>query len=564
MTLRKLTTRALLLALGASTLFALPAPVHAGGFYLLDRGTRPLGRGGAMVAGADDPGASLWYNPAGLGLGGEQLVIDGTMTFFNVDYTRIDGGGTTQPTVHGSAIPLPIPTLAGSFDFGLENVTFGVGIYAPNAALMTWPESLTVDGQPYPAPQRYSLLSMEGSLIATLAFGAAWRPIPELSIGAAVHVVYGAFAARVAMSACDGAICSFPEDPDYDGVAQLTLNPAFTAVAVLGATLDVGPVRFGASVSSPYELAGDASIQVRLPAAAAFEGAQVVSRRGGDPNDTRAHLDLDFPWVIRFGVQLDAIENLALELAVVWETWSVQREAAVEPLDVWIEGDLGFVDYQVGPLSIPRNMRDTVSVRLGGEYSHEDWLQLRAGAYYENGAFDDQWLQALTIDSDKIVVAIGGSIRVVDGLWVDAMLGYAHLFPRQVRNSQVPQANPIRPPQSSSGGTPRDPSDPVFVGNGDYSMIAPFAGLGIRFNPDWVDPRRAPVPEEVEEPAVVEPDPTLDTAAPVSATELTQPEPTPEPVVEPTPEPTPMEIIEDDPPPRPRGRGRGRRHRTPR
>ena len=38
---------------------------RAGGLYLADRGVRPLGRGGAFIAGADDLGA-IAYNPAGL------------------------------------------------------------------------------------------------------------------------------------------------------------------------------------------------------------------------------------------------------------------------------------------------------------------------------------------------------------------------------------------------------------------------------------------------------------------------------------------------------------------
>ena len=41
------------------------APADAGGLYYADRGVRPLGRAGAFVAGADDPGA-ITYNPAGM------------------------------------------------------------------------------------------------------------------------------------------------------------------------------------------------------------------------------------------------------------------------------------------------------------------------------------------------------------------------------------------------------------------------------------------------------------------------------------------------------------------
>ena len=60
---------ALALALGATLS---PLPASAGGFYLTDRGVRPLGRGGAFIAGADDQHA-VWYNPAGLMSAGNGL-----------------------------------------------------------------------------------------------------------------------------------------------------------------------------------------------------------------------------------------------------------------------------------------------------------------------------------------------------------------------------------------------------------------------------------------------------------------------------------------------------------
>jgi long-chain fatty acid transport protein len=529
---------AALLALAALGLA--PTRASAGGFYLLDRQPRALGRGGAFIAGNDEPGA-LWYNPAGLGFAGEQLQIDATLTLLNVDYTRVDSGGTTLSTVHGQNTPLPIPTLAGSFDLGLEHVTFGVGVFAPNAALMEYPEELNGGA----APQRYSLLSMQGSLIAGLAVGGAWRPIPELSIGVSAFAVYGAFAARTALSACDGAICTFPEDPEYDGVAQLTLNPAFSGVGVLGVTWDPGPVRIGVSVSSPFELAGRASIQVRTPGAAAFEGAFARNRAGAcagidddavaaDPNHpcraTSANVDLDFPLVLRLGVQLDLVEHLALEVALVYEAWSMQRAAVIQPDQVYLSDALGgALDYEIGSLNIPRNMNDTVSVRLGAEYTIDRFLQLRLGASYENGAFSDAWLQALTIDSDKVVVSAGASLRAVDGLWLDVMVGYAHLFPRNVTTSMVPQLNPIRP------------AGPFLpIGNGRYEMIAPFFGVGLRYDFDWErGDGTAPPPEA---PAAVElpgPEPVA-VPAPPSPSEpepAVVPEPSPEPV--PEPEPTP-------------------------
>lgn len=478
--------RSLILAALLSVLGALaPERAAAGGFYLADRGVRPLGRGGAFVAGADDPHA-LWYNPAGLAWSGDQLLIDASLSLFEVSFTRIDGGGNALPTVTGHHAYAPIPTVAGSFSIDeLPNFTFGLGLMAPNSVLLEWPQSITVDGMEQPAPQRYSLLSLEGSFLSTAILAAAWRPIEELSVGLSTHFLFGNFDAQVALSACDGVICSFPEDPEYDGVAKISL-PTFFPFFVLGATVDLDVVRIGASVATPFNVEGSARIQVRPPSAAAFSGAQVVNRSPGcdweNPNapcrgDTRGDVQLEFPWVLRLGVEARPVAGLRLEAAVVYETWSVQDEARIRPRDVWIEGALGGgLEYQVGPLNVPRHMNDTVSLRLGGAYTVDEVVTIRAGGYWENGAFADPYLTPLTLDSDKVVVGGGVAIHFSREFSLDLLGGYVWMASRTVRDSAVPQPNPIRPPGNEA--------EVVYVGNGDYSMGAPFFGLGIRWRGD--------------------------------------------------------------------------------
>lgn len=482
---------------------------HAGGFFLAERGVRPLGRGGAFVAGADDL-HSLWINPAGLSWSGSSLLLDANLTLFSVDYTRIDSGGNVLPTVNGYHPYLPIPTLGGTFHFPeLPDWSFGAALMVPNAALPEWPRSVVdQSGVEQPAPQRYSVLSMQGSFLATIALGAAWRPIPELSIGFAAHFLFGSFTAESTVSACDGVACAFPEDPEYDGVALVSL-PVFYPIFVFGATYDAGIVRIGASFSTPFDLAGSAAIQMRPPSAAAFSGAELVNRGPGcdytNPNDpcrnnTRADVSLGFPFSLRGGVEVRPVPELRIEASVVWEAWSMQQEVQIVPRDVWIEGALGFLDYQVGPLTIPRRMNDTVSVRLGGEYTIERVVTVRLGGSFENGAFSNPYLNALTIDSDKLIFAAGVGVNVSDEVRIDAVGGYVGLFDRSVRDSQVPQPSPIRPPLTPSD--PRQAGDPVFIGDGDYHVTAPFFGLGLHWRMD--PPRPSASSQEPEQEAAPE------------------------------------------------------------
>jgi hypothetical protein len=108
--------------------------------------------------------------------------------------------------------------------------------------------------------------------------------------------------------------------PTISAALVIALVPVVTAHAIAGVTWAPGPVRIGASVSTPFSIAGTASIGVRPPGAAAFDGALVRSRGAGcadvsdddvrsDPGhpcrSTQADLSFDFPWILRVGAQLD-------------------------------------------------------------------------------------------------------------------------------------------------------------------------------------------------------------------------------------------------------------------
>ena len=177
--------RALLLSSLLTASISATPPARAGGLYYADRGVRPLGRAGAFVAGADDMGA-IAYNPAGMFEAGGQLLVDGSWVHFTSDYTRVANMqqvdpntgqvvGTYReqsPTVSGTTPFLPIPTIAVSFK-PHRDLVIGLGVWAPYAALTTYPT--TAGNQP--APQRYSLITLDGSLLAFVGAGVAWAPI---------------------------------------------------------------------------------------------------------------------------------------------------------------------------------------------------------------------------------------------------------------------------------------------------------------------------------------------------------------------------------------------------
>ncbi|MCA9577538.1 MAG: outer membrane protein transport protein [Sandaracinaceae bacterium] len=490
MTTQRLTP-ALLLA--AFALLALPTEAHAGGFYISDRGVRPAGRGFAFVAGADDPQA-LWYNPAGLGFSGQQLLIDANLLFFRGSYTRVDSGGNTLPTVEAEVPLLPLPMLAYSDNFGLERWTFGAGLFVPTAVLGEYPSGLDGQGHPCdmdddpncgPAPQRYSLINLNGSALAHLALSVAYRPIDELSIGLGVQMMVGVFQAVVAMTACDRFLCTQPENPEWDGYARLSINPVIEPGLQGGVIYRNDVLSLGFSfLWWPKAIRGDATIDVRLPSAVLFEGARVEGNK--------ARVTLPFPLTLRAGVEVRPTPYLRLEVAGVFERWSSQSQVTVDPRDVWIRDALAIGDYEVGSLSIPRNMRDTYSVRVGGELTlpFEQRLSVRGGLMFETSSFSDSHLTVLTLDTRKYILGLGASFEVKPGIFLD--VSYAHLFlqNRNVTNSQVTQPNPIRPPAAGDMA----PDGPAYIGNGRYAMEGDMLGIGLRWQPNTAPPVVTPEP----------------------------------------------------------------------
>lgn len=444
-----------------------PSVSAAGGFYLTDRGVRPLGRGGAFVAGADDQHA-IWYNPAGLTAAGSGLLLDASLVNFDNTYTRSalpdrSMAPVNYAPVSGQGAHLPIPTLVVSHNFGLRNFMFAAGVYAPYAAITSY--SSAAD-----APQRYSLTSLDGSLLIVGGLWAAWRPHPMVSVGAGVSVLTGSFVARQALSGCPATVTCAPEDPQWDVNAAVNVGPIFAPSANFG--VQFTPHRmfaFGASYQLPYGVDAAAKLSVRLPSASYYDGAQV--------NGDAANVQFRLAPIARVGVEFRPRPDTRVELAGVWEGWSVHDQIAIAPNGISLTNVRGVGTYQVGPLGIDRHFQDTWSVRLGGEHMVDlgrGWgLQARAGVSYETSATPNQYTTALTLDSNKFVGSLGASLHY-GHFRIDAV--FAYMFANSVvvdpRNAALYPVEPFR----SNGQGPR-----VAINGGTYDFSVNVVGLGARY-----------------------------------------------------------------------------------
>lgn len=467
---------------------------QAAGLYFSDRGVRPVGRAGAFVAGADDLG-SLWYNPAGLAFAGNDVLVDASWLHFTSTYQRRsvvvnpDTGQETVigenyfPEVKGTSPVLPLPTIAVSNNFGQEKWNFAAGVMAPYSALTSYPEGPVAFGNgTVPPPQRYSLITLDGSALAIIGAWASYKFSDQFALGGGVQLLTGTFASRLAFSACppENFICA-QEDPNYDAYSQLTVGPIFAPSANLGFTwiASDGPgaqVRIGGSAQAPFWVNAPAKVDIRLPSADIFQNASV------DGNQAKVAFTL--PAIARIGIEtrLGEKKNTRMELSLFYEAWSMHDRITITPAGdgIKLRNVTGFPpEYTVGELAQARGFRDTFSVHGGIEHFFEAGsypMAIRGGASYERSAIPPSYLSVLTVDVDKVQVALGGSIYVGEkrNLRLDAVIGHTFGFTTDVdpHEAAISKVKVVRA---------NDPPDPrvTKINGGTYSAAADVIGIGL-------------------------------------------------------------------------------------
>jgi long-chain fatty acid transport protein len=464
----------------ALLVFGVAVDAHAGGFYYTDRGVRPMGRGGAFVAGADDLNAA-WYNPAGLAEAGSSLFLDLAWVNQTTEFTRkaqvIDGSGTVQtygyPTVKGTSPFLTIPMLGGSYNFGQKKeFTVALATTAPYSSLITYP--VTVDGQP--AASRYSAISLDGTALLRTGAYFAYKPIPQFRIGVGLEAVLGAFQSTLMFGAAPpDRLVSAPEDPNYDTLSQLKGGPIFAPTGSLGVqVIPEKHIAFGLSGQLPTTISTNAAVKVRLPNAAPFDKAY----QEGD----QANVRMKLPAVLRVGAEFrqDMSQDMALrvELAYVREFWSAHESIDIRSENIKLYNLTGFPSpFGVAPISLPRNFQDSNSFRLGGELrtmAGSTPISLRLGGSYDTSAIPLAYVSPLTTDADKIVVTAGAGVHLLESkLRIDMHIAkpFAPDLFVPPGEAKVPRVNPVQ----------GNPTQSEAINGGNYVVSTLIIGLGANY-----------------------------------------------------------------------------------
>jgi long-chain fatty acid transport protein len=448
----------------------------------MPRGVEAAARGGARVAGSNDPQA-LWYNPAGLVASGRQLLVDSLLPIQRTEFTRYYDNGDHAPTVHATSL-IPIPTIAYSDNFGLKDWGFGAALMIPPASGGKYPS--TVNG--LPAPQRYSILDADNSYAASFMLGAAYRPLRNWSVGVAVYASVAQVGATIAVSGCDYAICAQPEGAEWEGRARLLLGPEWSATAVFGTTYAIKWVTLGASLQLRTKFKGDAQFDVSLPDQKVFDDVTIENQDGS--TDLKLGTEVQLPMIARAGIEFAPLKQFKFELAGTWENWGAQQSIQLDPKGIVIKGIPGLGDMPVDKTSLDLNMRDTWAVQLGGSYDiapHLQWTKSFAfnlGFMYETGAYETRDLSPTALDTNKFLLGLGASIEVSRNVIVDITYGHIFMQDHVVTNSRVTLPNLSKPDPVDETPGKYAMGDAPTIGNGSYAMEADFIGLGVRWKLD--------------------------------------------------------------------------------
>jgi len=463
----------------------------AGGFEFPDHGVNAMSRGGSAVANTEGTTAVL-YNPAGLAeLDGLHFVLDGELSFLSTNFQRTgaDANGVQQnigDAVSNERNLWAAPFAAVSYSL-IPGLSVGVAGFGPSAFAWrrypdprkiqptAWDGDFTNDPSDYSAttqqaPQRYNLIDSQIIVLyPSLAVG--YKPVKWVSVGLTGQLVSGttAFSQSIYSGFSPG------EDPANDAIANLDVKAKLNFTGIAG--IQIHPMKglaIGLSYRPGMTIVSEGTLKINfsdnLVKTARSAGADLVQTKDA------AVFTNDFPSMLRAGVAYSGKGWLA-ELGGTWEGWSRVQDFQVDTSGVEIF--MGDMQVDVANLVIPKNWKDSFSLRLGGRFElgkllgKELPLTLRAGYVHETSAIPSNTLALDFITGARDQITLGASY---DFGPITVSLAASRLFQatRTVTESLVLQSvsqPPILPPPPYAGAE---------VGTGSYDASTTLLFLGVQ------------------------------------------------------------------------------------
>lgn len=380
---------------------------QAAGFDFFEQGSKAMGMAGAFVAQADDPSA-IFYNLGGLALAeGKKAAAGVTVLQLNESlYQGLEpgiGAGTAgeqdpwmtlQPHVYAA---LPIR----------PDLTASVGIYSPFFLETRWIDPDSFAGRE---------ITTAAELIAyDLNPGLAYRLSPRIGIG--LGLIYRTSDLSLSRR-------FFADNPFTGGVqdvAAVDMASDFSDglgwnAGILHRLSDRFSWGFSYRSGISIDYSGIGRLTQISTGFSQLDELFAASLPLGQ--DLPTAVTIDFPQMATFGIAFGLRKSLRLEADLQWTGWS-----GFERLEV------DFTTSSVFDQTIPQEFDDSLSVRIGAQYTTATGTQYRVGFALDETPQPEETVGAFLPDGTRSLFAFGFGKD-----WLDIAFTWVAVEQRIIRN----------------------------------------------------------------------------------------------------------------------------------
>lgn len=365
--------------------------VQAGGYQVNLVGIRYIGMGHIGTALKLDA-TSIFYNPGSLSLIEPRYSITGGVSGI-FSYSAFQYQNSSEITRAENHVTTPF-SIFGSAKI-TDNLSAGIGVYTPFGSRVDWGDEWR---------GRFLIQDIQLQTIFVQPT-VSYKINDMIGIGAGLVYGYGSVNLKRALPVSDGS--------GNEGSVELdgsTHNWGFNAGIHVQASEKIG---IGVSYRSKLTMKveeGDANFDVPPSLSTSF------------PADNKFTASLPLPANLNAGVSIQCSDKFLLGLDFNYVFWSTY-----ETLDF---------DFKENTSSLPdsenpRNFDDGFIIRLGGNYTLSEMLEIRAGAYFDKAPSNDQYISPETPDVHKLGLTAGFSVYPTENLSIDASFLFIKGFERE-------------------------------------------------------------------------------------------------------------------------------------
>ncbi len=375
-----------MLLISAATITAI-----AGGYQVRLQGARQTGMGliGTPLSGG---ASSIFYNPGALGFNKNkyEFTVGINAIMSKISYRSVESDYTAK-----TDNPVSPPFFFYGAGKITDKLTAGLGIYTPYGSKAVWADDWK---------GRY-LIQNIGLKAYYIQPTLSYQVTDKLGIGAGFVYVMGQVDLQKGLP--------------YNSASNVNLSGKTNAYGFNAGILFKPTDKFSVGVN--YRSKVDVSL---TDGDAKFTIPTSVS--GLIPTENKFDATLPMPANFDLGFSYQATEKLLLAIELDWVMWSTYDS-------------LSFTFAEAGEKlnsSNPRLYKDSYIPRIGIEYTVNEKLKLRTGAYYDASPVNSDYFSPETVSLNTTAISFGLSYKPIQNLSID--LSYLQLFGQESEKKYTP------------------------------------------------------------------------------------------------------------------------------